>query len=130
MHRAVGCCMPLHTSYVVLKTLNAAHCGTNSCNLHALEEHHQAMAKSRAQELQPSIWDRLHSMTSAHQGCCCCCCLQLFSNSDIGNLAKQQPPPDNYMDAVWGEAQPKNCLRPMGFDFRCFKQCCIDSVVL
>jgi len=56
-----------------------------------------------------------------------CCCLdlhpalyalQLFSNSDIGNLVKEQTPPDDYMDAVWDETQPKQCLRPLGFNFR------------
>lgn len=46
------------------------------------------------------------------------CALQLFSNSDIGNLVKEQTPPDDYMDAVWDEAQPKQCLRPLGFNFR------------
>jgi hypothetical protein len=48
--------------------------------------------------------------------------LQLFANSDIGNLTKdkEQCPPKDYLEAVWGACPPLQCERPRGFDFRKF----------
>lgn len=50
--------------------------------------------------------------------------LQLFANSDIGNMTKRedQCPPKDYMEAVWGSCPPVQCERDRTFDFRTF--CC------
>jgi hypothetical protein len=48
--------------------------------------------------------------------------LQLFANSDIGNLTKDKSccPPKDYMEAVWGSCPPVQCERDRSFDFRRF----------
>ncbi|KAF6257359.1 hypothetical protein COO60DRAFT_1233474 [Scenedesmus sp. NREL 46B-D3] len=48
--------------------------------------------------------------------------LQLFANSDIGNLTKNKAccPPKDYMEAQWGRCPPVQCERDRSFDFRRF----------
>jgi hypothetical protein len=53
---------------------------------------------------------------------CLAISLQLFANSDIGNMIKDKSccPPKDYMEAQWGRCPPVQCERDRSFDFRAF----------